>query len=408
MGDELLAVLPRDGKPWYRKAHLVKLHFCVFSLMMFCTSIAEILPVCLLTATASANGYDGSLMNGLQALNQWQSFMDTPTGAWLGFINAIYWLGSGIIYLITPWIANKYGRKLGVYIGYIFLVIGVALCAGRHQVAFVLSRFFIGCASAFFGSTVPLLMNEIAYPTHRGIVNALFWCGWHVGGTLAAFITFGTRDMASDWSWRLPAVLQIMLPALALPTLIITPESPRWLVDVGREEEAKAILTEWHAGGHADSELVHYEIIEISETLHQEKHAHAAGSYAETLRTPGNRHRLFISITLGIFCQWSGNGVVSYYLALVLKTVGITSTHHQTLISACLNIWNLIFSVGAAFSVDRLGRRPLFLASAAIMLVAFGIVTGLSGAFAETQHGPTGIAVVPFIFLFFSGYDIAL
>jgi len=127
-------------------------------------------------------------MNGLQALHQWREFMDTPTGVWLGFINAIYWAGTGITYLAMPWISNRYGRKLGVYIGYGFLALGVGLCGVNNQTGFILSRFFVGCASACFASTVPLLINEIAYPTHRGIANALFMCGWYVGGTIAAFI----------------------------------------------------------------------------------------------------------------------------------------------------------------------------------------------------------------------------
>ena len=104
----------------------------------------------------------------------------------------------------------------------------------------------------------------------------------------------------------------------------------------------------------------------------------------------------------------AGNGVVSYYLALVLETVGVRDVTDQTLISAFLNVWNLLFSVAAAFSVDRLGRRPLFLASAAIMLVGFTLVTALSGAFAESGAGATGIAVIPFLFIFFAGYDIAM
>jgi len=73
-----------------------------------------------------------------------------------------------------------------------------------------------------------------------------------------------------------------------------------------------------------------------------------------------------------------------------------------------LQIWNLIFAVGAAFSVDRLGRRVLFLTSAGTMLISYIIVTGLSGSFAQSGHAATGIAVVPFLFCFFAGYDIAL
>lgn len=131
-------------------------------------------------------------------------------------------------------------------------------------------------------------------------------------------------------------------------------------------------------------------------------------SYMELFRTPGNRRRLLISVSLGIFSQWCGNGVVSYYLAIVLRTVGITSVTDQTLIAGLLQVWNLLFAVGAALSVDRLGRRPLFLASASVMLVAYILVTALSGAFAESGSPSTGIAVIPFLFVFFAGYDIAL
>lgn len=232
-------------------------------------------------------------------------------------------------------------------------------------------------------------------------------------------------------AWRIPTILQVLIPILSLPGLIWAPESPRWLISNDRTEEARELLEKWHADGDKNSALVNYEMMEITETLKAERDAHDSASYAEMFKTPGNRHRLFISVSLGIFVQWckykssrlasfsmvhadiirvytAGNGVVSYYLALVLETVGVTSVTDQTLISAFLNVWNLLFSVAAAFSVDRLGRRPLFLASAAIMLVGFTLVTGLSGAFAVSGGDATGIAVIPFLFVFFAGYDIAM
>lgn len=73
-----------------------------------------------------------------------------------------------------------------------------------------------------------------------------------------------------------------------------------------------------------------------------------------------------------------------------------------------LQLWNLIFAVTAALCVDKLGRRFLFLASGSVMLTSYIIVTGLSGSFAQTGHLATGLAVVPFLFLYFAGYDIAL
>jgi MFS family permease len=73
-----------------------------------------------------------------------------------------------------------------------------------------------------------------------------------------------------------------------------------------------------------------------------------------------------------------------------------------------MQIWNLIFAVGAALLVDRLGRRFLFLTSSAVMLTSYVIITGLSGSFSQTQNASVGVAVVPFLFIYFAGYDIAL
>ena len=348
-------------------------------------------------------------MNGLQALPEWHAFMDKPTGAWLGFINAIYWLGNGVSYPIAALIANRYGRKLGVYVGYCFLVLGVVLQSTAHnQTTFVLARLFLGMASAWFGNSVPLLINEIAFPTHRGKMSALFNCGWYVGSIVAAWVTFATRNYPNSWSWRIPSLLQAAIPVIALPGFLLTSESPRWLISVGRTDEARKALATAHVGGNTNAPLVNYEVFEIESTLQAEKDAHDSTSYMDMVRTKGNRHRLFISITLGVFAQWSGNGVVSYYLALVLETVGITSVTQQTLISACLQVWNLFFAVAAAMSVDRFGRKKLFLASAGTMLISYIIITGLSGSFAQTGTASTGVAVIPFLFIYFAGYDIAL
>lgn len=230
-----------------------------------------------------------------------------------------------------------------------------------------------------------------------------------VGSIIAAWATFGSKDYTTSWGWRIPSVLQALLPLIALPGLLLAPESPRWLMSVDRHEEARKLLTDSHAGGDPDCmALVSYEIIEIETTIANEKAAHDSASYMDMIKTKGNRRRLFISVSLGIFGQWVGNGVVSYYLALVLSTVGITSVSDQLLISAGLQIWNLIFAVLAASLVDKLGRRMLFSASAATMLISFIVVTGLSGSFASTGHSATGLAVIPFLFIFFAGYDIAL
>ena len=238
--------------------------------------------------------------------------MESPTGAWLGFINGIYWLGAFIVAPFAAMIANRFGRKPVIYLGYCFLIPGVVLQSAAHNdIAFVMARLLLGMCSGLFSCGVPLLISEIAYPTHRGVASALYNTGWYVGAIVAAFATFGTRNMPNNWCWRIPSLLQILLPILALPGLIMAPESPRWLTDVSKNGQARKMLTNFHAGGDADAALVNYEMLEIETTIQAEKAAKDSSSYADMYRTKGNRWRLLITISLAIFSQWSGNGVVS-------------------------------------------------------------------------------------------------
>ncbi|KAF6837133.1 sugar transporter [Colletotrichum plurivorum] len=389
---ELEAVLPYGDIPWYKQRHLVWLNFYCIFLALLC----------------AANGYDGSMMNGLLALPQWFEFMDHPAGAWLGFINAIQSLSTMLAYPAVAYFANRWGRKRGLLVGYFFLFLGSLLQAfSPNKTGFILGRLFIGQPSAWWGGLAPLLITELAYPTHRGILTALYNCGWFVGSSLAAWVTYGTRNYASTWSWRIPSLLQIAIPLVVLPAALLVPESPRYLVSKGKSKQARAVLTKFHAGGDEASPLVAFEMAEIERAIEDDRAASSSSSWAEMFKTPGNRRRALISVSLGIFAQWNGNNVVSYYLARVLETAGIKSVTDQTLISGCLQVWNLILAVSAAVSVDRLGRRPLFLVSCGGMLASYAVISGLSGAFDTSGKASIGLAVVPFLFIYYGFYDIA-
>jgi MFS family permease len=99
--------------------------------------------------------------------------------------------------------------------------------------------------------------------------------------------------------------------------------------------------------------------------------------------------------------------VVSYYLTLVLDTVGVTDPDTQTLINGLLQIFNFAAAISGAMLVDRLGRRTLFLWSGVGMLISFVIWTACSAVFDSTQNNALGRTVIAFVFIFYFHYDIA-
>lgn len=182
----------------------------------------------------------------------------------------------------------------------------------------------------------------------------------------------------------------------------------RWLVAHDRDEEARHILATYHGAGDVSSPLVAYEMAEIAENIRVERAAASLSSYTDLFSTSANRKRTFLAITVGWFAQWAGNGVVSYYLTLVLNTIGITAVSSQALINGLLQIFNWFAAViGGALMVDLVGRRTLFLVSVGGMCLSYIAWTILSSVFVKTLDQGTGNTVVAFIFIYYFFYDIA-
>lgn len=151
--------------------------------------------------------------------------------------------------------------------------------------------------------------------------------------------------------------------------------------------------------------LVQYEFEEIKAAIEYDRNVSANVGWKAIFTRKGNLKRLRIIVAIAIFSQWSGNGLVSFYLNKVFNAIGITDTTDQLLINGILQIWNLIISISASFLVERAGRRFLFITSCVGMLVFFTLQTVCSALFA--LHGTTGAAhaVIAFIFLFYGAYE---
>jgi len=213
--------------------------------------------------------------------------------------------------------------------------------------------------------------------------------------------------MSNDWAWRLPSLLQALPSVAQLLGLWGVPESPRWLVNKGREAEALETLAYYHADGNKDDPLVRYEFEEIKAAIKFDKEVAAKVGYRTMFATPGNRRRMRIIIAIAFFSQWSANGLASYYLKKILDNIGIVNPTHQLLINGILQIWNLAWALLASSLVNKLSRRLLFLSSCIGMFIFFSCWTIGQAVFTEKGSRAAGNAVIAFIFLYYAAYDLA-
>lgn len=210
----------------------------------------------------------------------------------------------------------------------------------------------------------------------------------------------------NDWSWRLPSLLQSICSVIILGMMWWIPESPRWLLNKDQDEKALQILSYYHAENNPQDEFVHLEFTEIRTAIALDKEADK-NSWLDLVRTKGNRKRMAVITAIGFFSQWSGNGLISYYLHQVMNNVGITSASTQLGINGGLKSWGLFVNIFMAFFVDRVGRRPIYLISTIGTLFAFTIWTIISARYAvesEPNKG-LGIGFVIMIFVYGSFYD---
>jgi MFS family permease len=186
------------------------------------------------------------------------------------------------------------------------------------------------------------------------------------------------------------------------------PESPRWLVYNNRRPEAVEVLTRYHAEGDETSELLRFEMAEIDHILEYEKFQRST-SWTEWFRTPANRRRFFIVLSLGFMIQLCGNAIISYYLHLVLNSVGIKGTQTQLYINGGNTISGFCFGIFFSLMIDRVGRRFMFLGGMAGMFCAFLMLTIFTGVNQSNNFSNSNLsgATVAMIFIFGAFYKMA-
>lgn len=269
---------------------------------------------------------------------------------------------------------------------------------------FIFSRMFLGHGIVYAIVAGAALLGELGHPKERPFLGSMFNAFYSVGALLGAGIVIQTLKIQSNWSWRLPSILQAAPSLIQVATCFAIPESPRWLISKDRQEEALNILIKYHAEGDASNPLPHAEFAEIKKALEIENEERKRG-WLELFQSPAMRRRALVSGMLGVFCQFSGNALISQYLVKILGMIGIDA-EEALKFSVGREAWGLVVCFTLASITPRYPRRRMYLLCTTCLLLCYTAWTVAQARQMITKSEAAGIATIFFIFLYTPCYNI--
>ena len=177
-----------------------------------------------------------------------------------------------------------------------------------------------------------------------------------------------------------------------------------------RHEDARRILTKYHANDVPNHPLVDLELKEVIASLRDEPpvtHWKSFFDLRQLVKTRGRRYRLALNVTFAWFSQFSGNNVISYYLPSLLTNVGIVSVNMKLLLNIIYALVGWIFSTAGAHFHDRIGRRKMFLISTMGMAICLAITAATAADFDKSKNEGSSSASIAFIYMFGAVFSFA-
>ncbi|RDW58359.1 hypothetical protein BP5796_12289 [Coleophoma crateriformis] len=339
-------------------------------------------------------------------------------GFYKGLLTGMIELGAFIGALNQGWVADKISRKYSILVAVAIFTLGSSLQTGAIDYGMlVAARFIGGIGIGMLSMVVPLYISEISPPEIRGTLLVFEQFSIVFGIIVSFWITYGTRQIVSSWSWQLPFLLQLM-PGLVLGFgTYFLPFSPRWLASKGREDEALVNLAKLRELPTSDSR-VRQEWMEILAEATFQKQALEERHPSLMTRTninrlklelvswtdcvkPGCWRRTHVGAGLMFFQQFVGINALIYYSPTLFQTMGL-DYEMQLIMSGVLNITQMVGVLSSLWTLDRFGRRTILLWGSIGMFIPHAIIAILVGKFSSDwpSHRPEGWASVAFLLVY--------
>ncbi|CAN6363589.1 unnamed protein product [Urochloa humidicola] len=351
----------------------------------------------LASMTTVLMGYNLAVMSGAQLfMREDVGLTDAQVEVLAGSMN-VFMLVS---ILAGGWFADAVGRRSTLVLANAFLMAGaLAMALGRTYAALLAARFVTSVGAGFARVVAPVYNAEISPPSTRGVLSSLLDIFINVGILLSYVSNYAFADLPPRLGWRVMFAAGALPPVfLAAGVLAVMPESPRWLVMRGRHGEAHAVLART-SDTPAEADL---RLEEIKHAVSSSSSSPAAAAKHQ-LSGGGVRRVLVCVVWLQFFQQASGIDAIVLYSPLVFRHAGMSSS--AAVLGATVGVVKTCFILAAALLSDRLGRRPLLLASAggaAAALAAVAVALCFAGGAAAAA------CVVAAVLAFVAAFSVGL
>jgi SP family arabinose:H+ symporter-like MFS transporter len=258
-------------------------------------------------------------------------------------------------------LSDRYGRRsVLLWIALLFALTSVATAVAWDFPSFLIARFTGGLAVGAVSLVSPMYVAEVAPAAVRGRLGALYQMSIVTGILVSYCINYLLHDIGPDnWRWMFGTGV---IPSVIFFALILrAPETPRYLIMAGRRAEARAVMER------------------IGDSQAEMSAAVAAGpdstgrSWRELLR-PGTRRAVFVGFWLAILIHFSGINTVIDYAPMIFQSAG-WQLDAALLSTFVVGLANFLFTLVSFWTIDRYGRRPLYIVGSLGMAVALAALT---------------------------------
>ncbi|KAI0905178.1 general substrate transporter [Ustulina deusta] len=380
--------------------------------------------VCSAAALASLGGfsfgYDQGVISVILVMDQFLAvFPRAGTAFGSSLVTSLLLLGAFVGVIFLPYVVDRISRKRAIVVCvFIFTVGAVIQTAARNYNTLSAGRFIGGIGTGTLALSAPLYISEIAPSNLRGTLLVLESISIVSGVVIAFWITYGTRFLHSEASFRLPFALQIV-PAIILGlSILFFPYSPRWLALVNRNDECLASLAKLRGLPQTDLRVQkEYQGIvtevEVQRAMQERRHPKKRGLSLEILQwtdllSRKMWRRTVVGVGVSFFQQFMGINAFIYYAPTLFRELGQSYESSLTL-SGVFNVLQLVTVIVCFFIIDKVGRRWLAIVGAVGECVSYVIIAVLSGLYEDNwlDHRAAAWVSIAFAFVFILSFGLS-